>query len=221
MKILFTILLSILIIKSVDCQSSPVIFNYDSILSNNSELYYKLTMINTYIRLAKLFGYFDTISIIQIKNEFIYLYKDVSISDFKSSNSNKQTPLTIDYSVSHGSTFLFTKSIISPIETREITYHHDLGNASIGFIKLSNYKFEVLNGRYEERKADGTKVMEGSYCQIDSIYSIIQEEFDPETYESTLIEYKRIKYPIKIGVWKLYNDDGKIIKKEEFEFCKK
>ena len=104
MKILFTILLSILIIKSVDCQSSPVMINYDSILSNNSELYYKLTMINTYNRLAKLFGYFDTISIIQIKNEFIYLYKDVPISDFKSSNSNKQTPLTIDYSVSHGST---------------------------------------------------------------------------------------------------------------------
>ncbi len=178
-------------------------------------------MINTYNRLAKLFGYLDTISIIQIKNEFIYIYKDVPISDFKSSNSKKQTPITIGYRVSHGSTFLFTKSIISPIETREITYRHDLGNASIGFIKLSNYKFEVLNGRYEERNADGIKVMEGSYCQIDSIYSIIQEEFDPDTYESSLIEYKRIKYPIKIGVWKLYNDDGKIIKEEEFEFCEK
>ncbi|MEP7197163.1 MAG: hypothetical protein ABI851_11645 [Saprospiraceae bacterium] len=217
----FTSFISTLLVFNVlNSQSSSIKTNYDSIFKTNSKLYYQLEKINTYNRIVKLLNYVDTIVIERLKNEFNYYYKGTLISDFEPISSNKYKPLTIEYSLSHGSTFLYARSLISPFESREIIFNYDRSNQDLSNLKLSNFKFDALNGRYEERKADGRKIIEGNYCQIDSTYSIMEEQFDPNTYESTFIEYKREKYPIKIGTWKYYNIKGLIIKEVEYKFCK-
>lgn len=41
---------------------------------------------------------------------------------------------------------------------------------------------------------------------------------DHETYVPQIEEYKRTRFSIKIGFWNYYDENGKVIKEEDFQF---
>ncbi len=201
-------------------KNSLTSLNLDSLADNNYKLYQSLRIINIYNYVIKTLDYSDTVTTEISNNNVTFYYRGNQITEFIGANLLEQKPLIIQCQFSHASTFLFAKANISLSEYRKILFYDDPGAVKSGYIKLINYNLDVLSGRYEERKPNGEKKVEGQYCQIDSIYTEIIEVMDPETYELQNEEHKRIKFPLKIGTWKYYDEYGKLLKEENYQFCR-
>lgn len=186
----------------------------DSIFKVNFALGRTLVTIDMYNKVNKILGYSDTIKVVRNNNEYDFYYKETLILDFRFSIDEK--PIMLEYSEHHEKELLFSSAMISPQERREIYFNWNRTDITKSIIKLSHYKKGVLNGKYSETRPDGSKIMEGNYCQIDSNYIEKIELIDPESYDSIIKEVKRDKFPVKEGKWNFYDTNGQVINQEEY-----
>ncbi len=89
-----------------------------------------------------------------------------------------------------------------------------------GRIKLIQTFKRQLGGRYEERACDGRLLLDGQYCQIDSFHIDTAVYFNPETYEEVIKVTESDVYSKKSGVWRHYDNEGVLVKEEDFGICK-
>lgn len=176
-----------------------------------------LLFIKIYNELVVKFNYSDTITIKSEKGRLVYYYQGDILIDFFNSRSIANKPLKIYGYFGHGFIYMHSLSGILPSTVRELVFQGHQSQDQGGYIELSNYFLDVLTGRYEKRMLNDHSKIEGNYCQMDSIYSEEVELYDPDSGEIKLEKYFRSKFPLKCGIWKYYDEKGRLIKEEQID----
>ncbi|PHI19047.1 hypothetical protein CEQ90_14830 [Lewinellaceae bacterium SD302] len=74
----------------------------------------------------------------------------------------------------------------------------------------------LFSGFYQEKSCDGILMTTGSYQVIDTLFTIKEKGYDPNTYQEVMLEKTIEQLAVRNGVWTFFDATGKQINREAY-----
>ena len=151
-------------------------------------------------------------------------YKGKLIPDWGYEDKDEGKRFMVKYSQSGNkdNPGIYFKSSIPTGSGEALVYELNKNQGMDGMVVKKYHTIEgEKSGKYIEQTCEGTLILKGEYCLIDTLFRDTVTTFSPETYEEMVAVTEHHAISHRSGKWKYYNEKGEFLRKEKYRSCKK